>query len=375
MTDRIRNRFQMMHGALPPRRQEQFLEGMEEVLAGVEAGEIQNARFNNAREMFGRLAEIAYRQVFVDPFLYNREYRSQLPEEQRNLLEDMDGYVQTNTAPKMLRQAAALGACAAGEAGRAVLQEINDGYRLLKQAKAVAVKRRPAAPAPSAREIYSAPAASRTAMGEVSRILNELASESRTELVRIFSEAGITKLNRFLSKQDEMLAAGKAFSPRRYFARGNSVDAAQVQELSRLIQRRTGGGQGYERHPDAIARNREQAEKSADAYNDAFVEKTLSKLAPIIEGRGNFKEIVEIARGISLKSMSARLRVIFEDGANFEARCQMVWSYTHQGTTYCRYPLTFHDVTLADGSRMKQPSEKSMNEEFARNRDASPAPG
>jgi len=71
--------------------------------------------------------------------------------------------------------------------------------------------------------------------------------------------------------------------------------------------------------------------------------------------------------------LEGSIRFHFEDGSSFVAKNAVVWSQSSKGTVFSRYPLTFHDAILPDGSRMPRPDEAGMNEVFAVAGEGTPA--
>ena len=54
----------------------------------------------------------------------------------------------------------------------------------------------------------------------------------------------------------------------------------------------------------------------------------------------------------------------FNDGSSFTVRNKVVMSYSKYNTPFYRYPTTFHNVKMPDGSTMSQPSEERMLDIF-----------
>jgi hypothetical protein len=111
---------------------------------------------------------------------------------------------------------------------------------------------------------------------------------------------------------------------------------------------------------------RAMAVKDADEIRDAFVYKNAKKIVSIIDAKNNFKAIDIISDSISLGGLRSTLRLTFDDGSEFTAKLQAVFSTSVHGKHFLRHPLTFHDVKLPGGAKMGQPSEERMNEIFAK---------
>jgi hypothetical protein len=120
----------------------------------------------------------------------------------------------------------------------------------------------------------------------------------------------------------------------------------------------------------ADARLIAEAKRDADDIRDAFVIKTLRKLDSIVDQKGDFKAIEIVSRHFNMAGMEGVFLITFNDGAAFTAKNSVVWAHSIYGKLFYRCPLTFHGVTMADGTMMAQPSEKNMNTVFVGKEDA-----
>lgn len=107
------------------------------------------------------------------------------------------------------------------------------------------------------------------------------------------------------------------------------------------------------------------ARREAEDCQRTFVEKNLAKLVSIIDKKP-FVCVEAVDHGFDLHGIRGRLKVRFEDGSSFEANNSVVRSHSPLGTPFLRFPLTFHNVRLPDGSKLPQPSEERMNTVFLR---------
>ncbi|CAE6821290.1 hypothetical protein R70006_06210 [Paraburkholderia domus] len=156
-------------------------------------------------------------------------------------------------------------------------------------------------------------------------------------------------------------------SPYAFYMSGNRTDWESYQITERCVDytgRPTRDG-GARRKPDADAIIADTAEKRATEIRDAFVVKNLRKLASIVDAKANLKTVSIVSFGVDLASLRGRLQLSFADGSRFDAQNSVVWSRSVHNTPFLRFPLTFHDVVMPDGAPLKQPSEEKMNSEFA----------
>ena len=209
-----------------------------------------------------------------------------------------------------------------------------------------------------------------SAMIAVQRELTLITDGERNDIAATLQARHEGILARYIKARDEYNATetrNARFSPLIYVrALGNRhLDWDLLDKLEMVTE--NGSRTGRDLHaprPDAKTIIATRAKRNADDICAAFVKKNLSKLAPIIEGKGNYSHLEVIGNNMRASNMEGRLRIFFEDGANFEVRSQGVMSFSGNGTDFVRYPTTFHDVRLPDGTLMDRPSEKKMNEVF-----------
>lgn len=133
--------------------------------------------------------------------------------------------------------------------------------------------------------------------------------------------------------------------------------------IGKLVRLEPGGA--YVRVADHDAAALKLATEMADEYRTFFVHKNYHKIASIIEGKRGYKSAVSLGHTVDLAGLSGNFHFDFEDGSKFSVVNQCVAVVNHSGTRFFRFPLTFHEVVLPDGLRMKIASQARMNEIFA----------
>lgn len=106
-----------------------------------------------------------------------------------------------------------------------------------------------------------------------------------------------------------------------------------------------------------------KAKQQVDDILQQFVAKNTSKLALIAQK----KEISDhrvlsnsLRNGILENDMVFK----FKDGSSFKIYSKVEYSQSKYGKPFLKFPTRFGDVVLADGTRMKGPSEEKMIKEF-----------
>ncbi|MFX4300209.1 hypothetical protein [Pseudosulfitobacter pseudonitzschiae] len=369
--------YPLITGALPERRLSDFVQFLPELEAAIENGQIANARYVKSREALSRIIETVWVETVRKPYSSNREYIQAASEQEQDILSDLSNAPQTNTIARILRVTATLPDTEAGDTIRAITAELEAVLNLIKDAKSIAVKRTAAPAAPSMREIYQAPAASGSAVAQVLEELTSITAQARDSLIGSLSSRHEGMLSTFLKAADSKLMEagdnGKRFDIYTYcrnVARKHGRDQADPylrRKLEMVVTSRydsVSSRRIFRAKQDHKILIQEAAEVEADEICAQYIEKNIAKLASIIEGRGDFAEMKVLGRSVNPGAMEGRLRLLFAGEAGFEARSQAVMSFSQNGTPFMRYPLTFHDVCLTDGSVMSRPSEKRMNEVF-----------
>jgi hypothetical protein len=264
------------------------------------------------------------------------------------------------------------------------LREASVAAALVKDLKGMAVKRQPK-PEEDRRAKYDAPRAGKEAIQQVKAVLEQVTQDARDELESAFIKRSEQQLARYLKINEQLVADGKKpESPHDVFISNKRIlrqpglseavmklisslrpDEDAYQTVSLVVKEEWSGRERvYVVRDDKDETFKADAKKMADAIRDSFVYKNLEKLDSIIEAKGNFDKITIVGRAVDMWGLKGTFRIAFTDGSNFVVHNQSVYVVNSHGTRFMRYPLTFHDVVLADGSTMKAPSEERMNTVF-----------
>ncbi|WP_411839603.1 hypothetical protein [Paracoccus sp. ME4] len=344
---------------------------------GLARGEIQNAVYLRAKEMIGRAVEEAWDKAVIERFIHNRDHQP-ADETEAGLLREV-GYASRpapHTMKALRRKTDLLGDTVAGTAITGFLSEIDPLMKQIARGKEIAVKRLTGDAAREARAAASPLAAvSAPVLRRVEGIMRDLTAAVREKMVAQLDERGSRILEKYLKEQDAFLAEpqtgrslARGYGPVEFSTRiggGKSVpDIRMLIDALVTSTRETPGRTRYARRPDHQERLHKLSQERVEEICAAFIQRNMSKLAPIFDAKGGNPELVVVGNRINPAGMEADLRASFEDGSSFDIRTSVVWSQNQFGTVYARYPVTFHDVTLPDGSRMGTPSEARMQEIF-----------
>lgn len=315
------------------------------------AGAIANVTHTELKQHFGRVLENLWRQRVAAPFFHGQGYQGATPPEL------FDFYYGDSTALHRIKSTLRkLNSCGiqhpAVDAMREVLTEFVPVAQRLAALKECIVKR----PVKSQEEreaeqrfvpTRATPAATR----HVWEVLTKVTERNEGQLVEHLARAHEQRLEIFMK-----FGPGARQKLLRHYENRAAVDAATVP--------RTAADKEYVLRPDFKEALVALAQKEAIELRDSFIFKVVSKLAPIVEAKGNLAGVREVGNTIQVGCLSGMLAIEFADGAQFKVDNTVVYASSTRGKLYARFPLTFHDVVLPDGSRMKQPSEERMHTVF-----------
>jgi hypothetical protein len=331
--------------------------------AAGQAGSIVNPVFIETKSQINRLIETAWNAFISARYTYSRKYES-LPEAVWQFsysftypqLHSINGVLARVEKSKLAHPMI--------DDMRALLVEVAPLQELFTALKGMVVSGRKVK-TDDADPRFVAPPVTGLAAKRVHTLLTALMTDSYEGLV----EAFVGRMDREITALKDAMAAsaaeGKMLSLRNYLLANKRADG---NFLSRVTHDDRPASLAVIIDDDVDATIRQLAERDASEIREAFVAKNLRKIVSIMDAKEAagvaLNEARVISRTLSLGGFTGEFAATFADGSRFDFSNGVVWSHSIYGKQFCRYPLTFHNVTLANGSRMKQPSEKKMNAEF-----------
>lgn len=139
-----------------------------------------------------------------------------------------------------------------------------------------------------------------------------------------------------------------------------------VNILSKIVERK---GVYYKDMKEELKPNyketlKAEAQKMTDEIIDGFVYKNTHKIAFILTKKNNLKNVSISNVRFNAGVIECDVKCTFNDGSEFRVHNQVVMSSSKYGNWFYRYPTTFHNVKLSDGSKMTSPSELKMEKNF-----------
>ncbi len=355
--------FPSMLTALPDRYRyrERFIRAVRHIDVGLAAGEIPNTHWNESKSAINQALTSAFDFFVSEPFFYAGRYRD-LPDQVQALGDA--AHPQLHTLPGWEKRMAAF------KVDHPVATAIR---RILTEAKplceaAIALKdkirKRAAKPVEEQKPKFVPKRASADAIELVREALVEITRASYEELRARLIGRYTCILDGYLLSESN---AEKPMSPFMRYMRRDSMDvlAYEVASLGTTFIHPPLPNAGPHRVADADARLEGKAEEDAGQMQKIFVDKNLAKLASIIDAKRNLSKVKVVEYDVDVASLRGCLRMAFADGAKFDVQNSVVMARSVHGKKFYRFPLTFHDVRMPDGTPMKQPSEEKMNTEFA----------
>lgn len=372
-------------------------DSLAKLTAGLEAGEIANRHFVDAKQYINRAFEYAWNEYQPDRHnnsplnTYDRHRKGTLPANEKVIafLQNFQ-YPQAHLNTGQIEKIKAFPADPAWAIMLPFLEEIDPICQAIQTLKDKTVKRKVLSDEEKRAAKFAPPASSSKAVEIVLGLLNDIVDAQYQDLVAMFVKDNRKTLQSF--KDGFKAAEGDVTKnkPSRWnretgfepqytvawhftFKDGSmkgKCDSRAVMLLNDIVdQTSTGYPAVYTTTyaPDADTKLVAQAEKDAKEIRDLFVVKNLRKIVSILEAKGddNFDSCKVLGNTISLSGLEGTLRFNFKDGSGFTCRNSIVWSISHLGNQFYRFPLTFHNVTMPNGQRMMRPSEKNMNDIFA----------
>lgn len=347
--------------------------------AAQQRGFIENARFTESRQVISRALEDAW-----DSFHRDNEWICSLD---RPHQETLDGPRPTlSTIKGRLKRVQKTPDSPLRDELEALLTEalvLSDAYDFLKQNA-----RKKVFNTQSQEDKFTPPPSNSEAVKKVRRVLERAIDSAYQQLLERNKNRNRSIIAKYLQAQEKVMSdSGRTvgYSPKEHFtvrpggrSRGYVSDPAAVLLLGKVLDRKyvpgspMGSTVQYSASPASYKLSDEIAEKDTKLIRDQFLYKSLVKLTPILEAKGDdlFESIKQVG-DFSLQSMEGEFDVRFKDGSSFKLKNAVVFVVNQFQTHFCRFPTTFHDVVLPDGSIMSHPSEERMHKVFAA---ASPPP-
>lgn len=229
-----------------------------------------------------------------------------------------------------------------------------------KEAKKYIVKGRKVDPNAPKKEVFQPSHLDSQARSLIEGTLKKIVDATEAKVAESVAKGYLEQVERFLDRHDGETYISKFF-------RGNTGYASFLLgflEDTGPNPRSFGGVHTYELKSNAKQIAKARAEESVDSMMKQFVSKNVSKIGPVMQAKGGLEDIDIIDMGVSGPSVSANIRVRFNDGTSFVVRNKAVLRWGMRKSFY-QFPTTFHDVVYPDGSKKKMVPEKSMNKDWA----------
>lgn len=347
------------HSKAPERAIERFKSALGVINESYVNQQINNPVFKETKEFFSRRVNDGYKSYFYERFNWGAD-RESLSEAEIDLRDSVSiyGLHECKSAIKRVRASKVTGPMI--EAMKAFLNEVEPLVIAFDELKPLIKKRVVLSEEEKEqRDRFVPPLASEGAVHAVYTVLQAMTQGHRNELLGSLYAGYERNVVEYVNASPE---ARKKLDLNPHLREG-------TQDAVKLVSRNPNV---FELMPNYKELIMARAEKAADKIQLSFVSKNLKKLAAIVDRKPGFQKVEEVGHSVNMNGLSGTLRVSFDDGANFIANNSVVFSYSIYGKPFLRYPLTFHDVVMSDGSKMKFPCEERMISTFAPGPERSP---
>lgn len=371
--------FPIFQATIPEGKFERVAEAIRILSDAVEAGEIANVVYNDKVKFpLGNAFDNAWDAAVQKPFTYNRDYA--MSDAEREIYYSLNGHPMAHTVKTFITRIEKPGIDSDfTRAALDLLAELKVIGDAIVGLKGKVVKRQPKPPE-DLKARYSAPDASRRAIGQVRDILIGITDKAFQALLNHLQSDYVNRVAAYVERinaqwekrpskdqtftreerKDWQDAEARITAVLPYGSLLSAVETIESESNYRL-------GVTFKRvtlKADAVAITEAFALKDAEQTRDNFIYKNLVKLDSVLEAKGDFAGIEVVGYEVSLGSLEGTLRLTFKDGAAFTVTNKVVGVVNSHGTSFDRFPLTFHNVFLGNGSKMGRPSEERMNTVF-----------
>lgn len=362
--------FDFILSGLQGRALNNFTQAVKFLEEGMEAGEIPNIRFTEAKQFVNRGLETAWDKLVMEPYFWGGQFK-EMPEEIRTAEMNLGRPAAHLLAGQLKRLQKMIGAMRSDAkshpATTAMLKIITEAQPLgvmVNELKTKVTKRQPK-PVEDRKAKYLAPMASGKAMARVQEILVEITNKSKEELAQNIQAQFNRYIDKYMEAQKEAQEAGKRLDYYDFYrartSRYMNMEAYEI--MNAVAARRVSPRDPVVIRDDAQDVLAARAKVVAEEMCNEFIYKNLAKLDSIIEKKGDFKE-AKVLHTYVRYGLEGDLLFKFEDGAQFTVKLQVVIAHSKHGVRFARVPVTFHNVIMSDGSKMKTPNEEKMNTFF-----------
>jgi len=345
-----------IQSGMDTRRAEQFRTAIDNLQKYNEEGELTATELKELKGHLNYSISQAWNKLIREPFFHNGRYMD-LPDKVYDIIGDINPMLHTisgalkraRKAPKHEAADTAIQFLSSLEQASADAKGLKD--KVVKKKKAVRDKE------------AAADQKQRTMLGndDVQRVQSAL-EQITDDLKEDVYQNNLTWLRGVVSMwNNQYNPDNKKTYPREYFRN----DHFRAMIIHRVTSRESGYNSPLTLNDNHDEYIQKQAKQISQDMIDKFVIKNTQKLAEILTKKNNLKTVTLRHADTSRGTIEGTLGLDFNDNSSFIVNSKIVYSYSVKGTPFSRYPTTFHNVQLPDGTRMTgRASEARMKEEF-----------
>jgi hypothetical protein len=320
-------------------QRERFLESLSELEAAAKAQEVYNARFNEAKTSVIRRLEYAYQNLFDG-------VKDQViaAEEPTSDLWSLSAWTDIKKLDKAYKSMKNFKDPKVSDFFDAI-RDLPDAMKMMKPY--VKSGRPPKEPKPGqfVKPIASS-AASKIAANLATQVSEKFTAQLKKSLTETYTSA--YKRVKDITNPKDLPRTGP-----------ETAIASMV-----FIVRGFGKNKTIELKPNASALVERYIEDVHRNIVEQYIAKNTAKLALILQKKGEPSKSTLNRAQASRGAIESSLTLTFKDDSQFTMETSIVYKYSTTGKPFVQYPARFTNVVLADGTKMKTPSEEKMIKEF-----------
>lgn len=340
------------------KQKDRFLGALNKLNTALENKQIYNPDYIDVKSNFNNALELAQKNI-RGRYFHAGKYQSLPPEVQqigwdtinpqlhtiKGLLKKFEKHVANAPHPYVHEMAA-------------LIKEWQPIAEQMDSIKAMVVKGRKPNPNAEPKKVFTPPPAAHNDLKTISGLLTQITIEVHTKLVQSFKDQYKQTLDAYMAAQEK----DPKINPYEYYKQSahNLVTIRNLTDPEVPYQVRS----RIKVKPDADKIMESMANEQADFIQQSFVSKNTEKLAKIVAAKGNLKSAKVVSANAHYGTIQGQMNFVFADNSQFTVMNSAVWSYSIYNKPFIRFPTTFHDVVMPDGTSMKQPSEERMHTLF-----------
>lgn len=358
---------------IPENKVKKFEDAVLKIQKGIDAGEIFNADYVDAKDTIGRI----YEQIFGIYYWDNNKKFPHGPatwfhqDAYKETSWDVDSYLSSQSIRKTAANVNTLVKLGKGTEYAVQFNEMKrvaDSFAavvpVLKELKSKTVKgRRPKEVDPNAPVKFSSKIGSDKAI----KLVTEAFKEMLTPLLDDYQKQYEAMLDKDIKRLKSLIKEKNGQLQRDEYKKPGDLSMPQKMIFQDIFTFSAQGNFFVDIKPNAKIKTyaADEAAKVRDSIEKTFLSKNIRKLSAIIDSKsGKIKIEDQKQSNVTSNTIQCIMKFSFEDNSEFIVNNKIMINRSSTGKEFYQYPTTFHDVKMSDGTKLASPSEEKMVSQF-----------